>query len=547
MPIGNADVAHAARRDLPLRTERGSTYFPCPQGGVKLQLPALLLCAFAVRKPSFGAEGMQRDLGEILTPESAQLAQDAVQKALESPNDVPRPLMLELEFNRKDGSTVWLEVNVTLVLAEDGTPVRWVGVSRDITARRQFEAQLASARRIAEAADRSKSEFLANMSHEIRTPLTAILGFADLLREECDSGRLSTTGADAVATIASNGQHLLDLINDILDLSKIEAGRTEFERNPCSPYQVIADVTALMNVRAQAKGLELKTEFDGPIPETVCTDAARLRQILVNLVGNAIKFTESGTVRIIASLHRDDGSPCLRIDVSDTGCGVAEDDESRLFLPFTQADSSTSRRFGGTGLGLAISRKLARLLGGDITLCSRLEQGSTFRLTLETGPIDGVALRDYRTKAPTPQSPESPRKTHGNIRLEGRVLLVEDGPDNQRLISRILERAGGQVAIADNGRKACEVALAALAEGTPYDLLLMDMQMPIMDGYQATRALREAGYRGPIIALTANAMVGDELKCLEAGCNAYLTKPIHHDTFLPCIAAHLTVDSQTAV
>lgn len=552
--LGGKTVVQAVVRDITERRQTEDRYRLLAEGASDVIWTADLGLKWDYLSPAVERltgytvqEAMERPLSEILTPASVLVAENAIRKALESPNDAPRPLVLELEFNRKDGSTVWVEVNSTLLLAEDGTPVRWVGVSRDITARREFEAQLASARRVAEAADRSKSEFLANMSHEIRTPLTAILGFADLLREECDSDRLSSTAVDAVATIASNGQHLLDLINDILDLSKIEAGRTNLERNPCSPYQVVADVTALMSVRAQAKGLELKAEFVGPIPETVYTDATRLRQILVNLVGNAIKFTENGAVRVITSLVDDDANPCLRIDVSDTGCGVAEGDESRLFLPFTQADSSTSRRFGGTGLGLAISRKLAHLLGGDIALFSRLGQGSTFRLTLETGPIKGVTLRDYRTKSATSQSLQSPRTTRGRIRLQGRVLLVEDGPDNQRLISRILERAGGQVAIAENGRRACEVALAALAEGAPYDLLLMDMQMPIMDGYQATRVLREAGYRGTIIALTANAMVGDERKCLEAGCDAYLTKPIHHDTFLPCVAAHLTTESESAV
>lgn len=503
------------------------------------------LCGYTVE------ESALRTLDQILTQESARLAEktlaSAVATALQNPDTSPKPVVLELEFNCKDGSTVWVEVNATLVLDKEGRPARWVGISRDITARREIESQLANAKEVAEAADRSKSEFLANMSHEIRTPLTAILGFADLLREECASNHVSPAAADAVATIASNGKHLLTLINDILDLSKIEAGKVSVERNVCRPDKIIGEVVSLMKMRAQGKGLNLVVDYEGAIPESIRTDAVRLRQILVNLVGNAIKFTEQGTVRISARLAKSQGETRrLQIDVSDTGCGMADDDLQRVFLPFTQADSSTSRRFGGTGLGLTISRKLAQLLGGDIAISSRLGQGSTFHCSIDTGPLDDVHLRNDLTAPSTSEHPETGSGTPGKIRLEGRVLLVEDGPDNQRLISRIIERAGAEVAIADNGLNGCKAALGAYADGDPYHVVLMDMQMPVMDGYQATRVLREAGYRGPIIALTANAMVGDEQKCLDAGCDAYLTKPINRDMFLPCVASFLPVSDATA-
>ena len=489
-------------------------------------------------------ESLRNTLDDVLTPDSARVAKEAakraVAEALERPSIALKTIVLELEFIRKDGSTVWAEVNATLVPGENGRPVRWVGVTRDITARRQIEAQLASAKEVAEEADRAKSEFLANMSHEIRTPLTAILGFAGLLQDECTAGRISAVGADAVATIASNGEHLLNVINDILDLSKIEAGKLTVERIQCCPERLIAEVVELMAVRAKSKGLLLEADYLGPIPEVISSDALRLRQVLVNLVGNAIKFTESGEVRITTHLVGvADNAPKLEISVSDTGRGISADDTTRLFSPFMQADSSTSRQFGGTGLGLAISLRLARLLGGDIKVCSQIGRGSTFRLTVDTGPLDDVRLRKYSCATEQATRPQSPTETTRTLSLTGRILLVEDGQDNQRLISRLIERAGAEVAIAENGRQACEEILVAVADGTPYDLVLMDMQMPVMDGYEATRVLREAGYAAPIIALTAHAMVGDEQKCLDAGCDAYLTKPINRDAFLPCLASFL--------
>ncbi len=441
----------------------------------------------------------------------------------------------------------------------------------------------------AEVANASKSEFLANMSHEIRTPMTAILGFADLLHDELDWGTpdLIPTGdpvrarrLEALETIHRNGEYLLNIINDILDLSKIEAGKLEVERLRCSPFELLADIQSLMRVRADGKHLAFDIEVIGPIPETIQTDPTRLRQILINLLGNAIKFTDTGSVRLIVRLEKapdaqgaadptdtpvgrgesgDTSTPrdhkaFLQFDVVDTGVGMTAEQAAKLFRPFVQADTSTTRQFGGTGLGLAISRRLAEMLGGDITVVeTRSGCGTRFRVTIDTGPLDGVKLlKDPRhallVKAQTPASPVLPMASE---RLDCRILLAEDGPDNQRLISYLLTKAGAQVTLAGNGREAVDKAMAAMRGRRetdppyPFDVILMDMQMPVMDGYEATRTLRRQGYTAPIIALTAHAMTGDCEKCLTAGCNGYATKPIDRKKLIATIKEQL--DKTTAL
>jgi PAS domain S-box-containing protein len=391
--------------------------------------------------------------------------------------------------------------------------------------------------RLAESATRAKSEFLANMSHEIRTPMTAILGFAEVLLSEPGIDRAPPERIDAIRTIQRNGLFLLDLINDILDLSKIEAGKLDVERVACSPSQVLSDVVALMKVRASAKKLPLLLEYIGVIPETIQSDPVRLRQVLINLIGNAIKFTETGEVRVVTRLIPPlDKTTLLQIDVVDTGIGLTAEQSERLFAPFSQADNSTTRKFGGTGLGLTISKRLAQILGGDITLRSVHGQGSTFTVTIETGSLEGGRLLDL-SSTPMRHVPLSSVETSASAsRLEGRVLLVEDGPDNQRLIAFVLTKAGAVVTIVENGLIALDTALSARNAGYPFDVIVMDMQMPVMDGYEATRRLRAAGYVGPILALTAHAMAGDDAKCLAAGCDGYLTKPIDRHKFLHAIA-----------
>ena len=388
---------------------------------------------------------------------------------------------------------------------------------------------------IAEQASVSKSQFLANMSHEIRTPLTAILGFAENLLEPriTDSERQS-----AVRTILRNGEHLLDLINDILDLSKIEAGKLEVELLPVSVVQIAADVLSVMRVRAEGKQLPLRLDYAGPIPRQIETDPTRLRQILINLLGNAIKFTSRGQVTLRIEYHPQPATaPSISFTIVDTGIGMTPEQASRLFEAFSQADGSTTRRYGGTGLGLAISRRLARMLGGDVTVTSDLGKGSEFRVVISTGPIGDTELLTSPHDA-TLSAPDSAPLDLADIHLDLHLLLVEDSPDNQLLIGHFLRGLGADVQVADNGQTGLDLALHAEADGRPFDLILMDMQMPVLDGYSAVQRLRGLGYSHPIVALTANAMRGDQQKCLAVGCDDYATKPINRPQLFELIVKH---------
>ena len=412
----------------------------------------------------------------------------------------------------------------------------------DIARREVIEQELRASREAAEAANKAKSEFLANMSHEIRTPMTAILGFAELLLAPDLS---STDRINNVNIIVRNGQHLLAIINDILDLSKVEAGRMAIERTACSPMQILQEVASLIRPRAVERKIEFDLEYATPLPPVMTSDPIRVRQILVNLVGNAVKFTQRGSVRVVARADSvDGGSSRLVVEIIDTGIGLTAEQTEKLFIPFSQADNTTTRRFGGTGLGLTISRRLAQLLGGDVIVQSIYGQGSTFTLTLDMGPV-GVGTPEEPELAPPPASVPAPVQDRvaiaGSTRLRAHILLAEDGVDNQALVSHHLKRAGARVTLAEDGQKASSMALQAWRGGEPFDLILMDMQMPVMDGYEATRLLRKAKYAGPIIALTAHAMDSDRAKCIEAGCDDYLTKPINRGQLLATIASHLSV------
>jgi len=423
----------------------------------------------------------------------------------------------------------WLFFTAAAIRDASGTIVGALETLEDITARKESELQLATVHEAAQAASRAKSEFLANMSHEIRTPMTAILGYADLVL-----GNLKNReDVESVQTIKRNGEHLLSVINDILDLSKVEAGMMRMTPSRCSPKAIVEETLALMRVRSDAKGLSLSAEFAVPVPETISSDPTRLRQILINLMGNAIKFTEVGGVRVRMSLEgAATARPRLRIDVVDTGIGITDEQKASLFQPFWQGDSSVHRKTGGTGLGLAISRRLAQILGGDILVDGSPGKGTTFSLLIDPGPLDGVPMLTDPVETPKPP-PRTASVLGSDRRLDLRILLAEDGIDNQRLISRVLGKAGAEVVVAENGEVALTHALAAFSESlpahhgpAPFDVILMDMQMPVLDGYEATRRLRDRGYDGPIIALTAHAMTEDRQKCLDAGCSDYLTKPI---------------------
>ena len=392
---------------------------------------------------------------------------------------------------------------------------------------RMLWSALMLAREKALDATRLKSEFLANMSHEIRTPMTAILGFADELETTLPDRGADDPARVALLTIRRNGDHLLTLINGILDLSKIEAGKLEMTRTRFSPLEIVADVVHLFEQRAREKGLRFVAICDGPVPETIQSDAVRLRQIAINLVGNAIKFTSEGEVRIVVRLTGLDAPAghLLEIAVDDTGPGIDPAQQQVVFEPFTQVQGAATREFSGTGLGLSLSRRLARLLGGDVGVESVPGRGSRFMARIATGPLEGVRLRlpsemNALLNTLTPTRPAVP------VKLRGRVLVAEDGADNQRLLRSILTRAGLEFEAVSNGEVAVGRALAAWELGEPFDLVLMDMAMPVMDGYEATRRLRAAGYPGPIVALTAHAMSGDREKCLRAGCDDYATKPI---------------------
>ena len=407
--------------------------------------------------------------------------------------------------------------------------------------------ELAKARSASEAANQAKSEFLANMSHEIRTPMTAILGFADVLLEHGDLENAPPERIDAARTIKRNGEYLIAIINDILDLSKIEAGKVIVEQIACSPSQIAAEATSLVSARAKEKRIQLNVECNGPIPETIRTDPMRLRQILINLVSNAIKFTWSGSVRLVIRYVADADRPLMQFDVVDTGVGMTDEQAAQLFQPFMQADTSTTRKFGGTGLGLRISKQLARLLGGDVEVVkTQPEVGTRFRFTIATGPVEGVKMLDD----PGPVTVVAADTTEaalpayvggdGSALTGARILLAEDGPDSQRLIAFILNKAGAEVTVVENGKLAADAALATLEPGVPgFDVILMDMQMPVMDGYEATKLLREKGYAGLIVALTAHAMQDDRDKCINAGCDGYATKPIDRKKLIDLVAEQI--------
>jgi PAS domain S-box-containing protein len=415
----------------------------------------------------------------------------------------------------------------------------------DVTELEHKELELRLARDSAQAANRAKSDFLANMSHEIRTPMNAILGFTELLRRGV--GSAESTGEKIgsqdrmpheshqkyLNIIHGSGKHLLELINDILDLSKVEAGHLEVESVPCEVHQVVLDVARIMNVKADEKGIALRVVFDSALPAHIHSDPSRLRQVFTNLVGNAIKFTASGEVRINVRVQHQAG--VMQIDIADSGIGIPTSRLESIFEPFVQAEASTTRQFGGTGLGLTISRRFARALGGDVVATSQPGVGSVFHVSIATGdlagatwlqPNDLVALQLRDAVASTEQVTWRFPKC--------KVLVVDDGNENRELVRLVLTDAGIAVIEAENGA----VALEQVAAHQP-DLVLMDIQMPVMDGRTATQELRKRGLSLPVLALTANAMKGFEREIESGGFTGHLTKPIDIDHMLATLAGYL--------
>ncbi len=427
----------------------------------------------------------------------------------------------ELNFERGGLRTVFAQYVPDR--GRDGGVQGFFAVVHDTSERVDTARALADAKHAAEQANRAKSEFLANMSHEIRTPISAILGYAELLTTHVRE----PDNLASVEAIKRNGQYLVEIINDILDLSKIEAGMLGAEKIVVSPHALLGESVESLRVRAAERGLHLRLSFDGPLPETIESDPTRVRQILLNLIGNALKFTNTGGVEVKAKLVPGD---LLEVQVVDTGIGISEDQQRRLFQPFTQGDSSVTRRYGGTGLGLAISKRLVELLGGSISVTSELGVGSTFLFTIATGPIAGIRLVDM-----APIRSEPPPKAAR--RLTGfRVLVVDDRPDMRYLVQTYLEEAEADVLAVADGEGALRRVQQAAERSEPFRAIVLDMQMPGLDGYETARRLRTKGYPGRIVAVTANAMKGDREQCLAAGCDDYVTKPIDRVELLNAVA-----------
>jgi PAS domain S-box-containing protein len=418
------------------------------------------------------------------------------------------------------GRHLWVRGLGKVERRADGT-VRLYGALQDVTETHLTNLDLAKARDAAEAASRAKSEFLANMSHEIRTPMTAILGYADLLMDEGDLAKAPPERVEIIDTIRGAGEHLLSVINDILDLSKIEMDKMTIESVPVAITALLQEIVRLVRPQAAEKGVSLSLRTHSSVPARIRGDPTRVRQILMNLVGNAIKFTNEGSITITARVAKGDGGATLTVEVEDTGCGLAPEQAERLFAVFTQADNSMTRKFGGTGLGLVISRRLARLMSGDVSLVrTGVGEGATFRCELPCMPV-----LEVMSKAGTEEADVEPRSILP-ASLPYRVLLAEDNPVNRRLIALHLKRAGADVSVAENGRIALEMIESAEAAGREYELLVSDMQMPEMDGYTLARVLRDRGSALPIVALTAHTMSEDRARCLASGCNDYAAKPI---------------------
>ena len=434
---------------------------------------------------------------------------------------------LEYRIRRADGVYRWFRARATAVHDDQGGAVSWVGTSTDVHDQKLAADELTEAKLSADRANSSKTQFLANMSHEIRTPIGAIMGFAELLR---NPGHTESDRGEFMQIISRNSHNLLRLIDDILDLSKVESGRITVENSPFSLLELISDLRSTCLLRAAEKNIAFTVRFDGQVPDLIATDSLRLKQILSNVVGNAIKFTDFGEVVMTVKFD----APKLLFEVSDTGPGLSLEAQSRLFRSFSQADPTLTRKYGGTGLGLVLSQRLSQFLGGDLVLTESQENvGSTFTATIVPEEVAGAKLVGIEAIIAAP--PVRDRERGELQRLRGlNVLVVDDAQDNRTLIATYLKKTGAIVTTAEDGLEGFNRAM----EWQP-DVILMDVQMPRLDGRAATKKLRKAGFSKPIVALTAHAMREERDRCFEAGCTDYLTKPIFREQLIESLAKYL--------
>lgn len=423
------------------------------------------------------------------------------------------------------GEVRWFWIKVVCDTNQSGQVISWVGTCTDIHDRKVAEMRLIEAEKAATAANLAKTRFLANMSHEIRTPMNSILGFTELMM---DSQQSPEARAECIQTVQRNGRQLLKIIDEILDISKVETGKMIIEKVDVNIGNLLSDVKNLLQLQAKDKGLDFKINLVTPIPRLVKTDPTRLRQILVNLIGNGIKFTQKGWVQVDVEWQpgQEKVPPLLKFRINDSGTGIQLDHRKNLFQAFSQADSSTTRKYGGTGLGLALSKELAQALGGDVFLdMSEPEQGSTFLVTVEAQHPDDVG---FINQIEFEITKKSKRQVQQESKLKDlHVLLVEDVVDNQALMTHFLHLAGAKVDVANNGEEGVQKALSG-----NYNVVLMDIQMPVLDGYEATKKLRAKGFQTPIVALTAHALKEEKERILQSGCDDHLSKPVEFNTLI---------------
>jgi two-component system CheB/CheR fusion protein len=433
------------------------------------------------------------------------------------------PVRTVIPNRRKDGTTFWNDISITPIRNVDGKLTNFVGVQHDVTVQVDSQAKLKEANRTIQEASDAKSTFLATISHELRTPLTAVLGFADILRSE-----LSDPGYQSkLDVIVRNGQYLLALVNDILDLSKIESGKFHFENGGFNIRSLLEETEIMMKGRAQEAGIPLRFDLSSPLPMIINADGIRVRQILVNLISNALKFTDEGEVVVKAGVAQEmannEKNHWLEISVSDTGIGISKSQQEKLFTPFTQVSNETSKHAGGTGLGLSISKRLAEGMGGHIKFESELGDGSKFTLCLP--------LSSHQAAIESLDAFSSNHSSSSQVMsfptINGKILIADDRRDIWQVGKFFLEKCGATVSIAENGLQAVQLVKQASEEESPFALILMDMQMPVMNGKEAIKRIREMGFDSPIIALTADAMDGERESCIAMGCDEYFPKPIN--------------------